>query len=559
MRKILIIILLAVSLIAEADKWYIATAANGGSDTNGDGSISAPWLTLKHAADTVTGANFVGDTIMVGAGTFTEPAQVALGVGVSIYGTGATSIITSGAALNPIIYLYSDTEGTDGSQSISYLSFDGNSLTALRAILSTARSNVKVHNCTFEDFSDCAVRFEGAVTAGNKPTTYATGIEFTDNTVDNCANYTTYGTGALWYNGTSGMVISGNTMTQTSRAAGDNGYLIKGRYNKGDLIHDNYLERIVDNQPYHFTIEFWDGEGGTQVYENTLVGGAIDVAGYYFIKGTHSFSCDVYRNVMRLNNTNTLNTTDYPTWAIIVEGGAEDVIVRQNLMQNFNYPIGISVLQPETIMDRVTFYANVVWNWGNSATAHGAAVLVGGDPDNGTMRNVSFYNNTFYDDGVGFDPPYVIWFNATGGTFHDWRFINNICIGGGSFFFRTQSNSGTPVMDTLIIRNNVQYGNGYSNEPYYDASFTPSNVTYSGAVKLDPLFISTTDFHLQSTSPAINAGIDVSAITGGKDFHGASLYGAAYDIGAFEYGVNRMLLIGTTIPTINYKIPLIDH
>ena len=39
MRKILILILLACSLVVEADKWYIATAANGGSDTNGDGSI----------------------------------------------------------------------------------------------------------------------------------------------------------------------------------------------------------------------------------------------------------------------------------------------------------------------------------------------------------------------------------------------------------------------------------------------------------------------------------------------------------------------------------------
>ena len=34
---------------------------------------------------------------------------------------------------------------------------------------------------------------------------------------------------------------------------------------------------------------------------------------------------------------------------------------------------------------------------------------------------------------------------------------------------------------------------------------------------------------------------------------------AAYDIGAFEYGVNRMINIGTTIPTINYKLVLIDH
>jgi hypothetical protein len=76
----------------------------------------------------------------------------------------------------------------------------------------------------------------------------------------------------------------------------------------------------------------------------------------------------------------------------------------------------------------------------------------------------------------------------------------------------------------------------------------------------DPLFRSSSDLHLQSTSPAINAGIDVSATTGGLDFHGASLYGAAYDIGAFEYGVGRLMILNDTImPTINYKIPLIDH
>lgn len=35
---------------------------------------------------------------------------------------------------------------------------------------------------------------------------------------------------------------------------------------------------------------------------------------------------------------------------------------------------------------------------------------------------------------------------------------------------------------------------------------------------------------------------------------------AAYDIGAFEYGVGRMMILnGTTMPTINYKIVLIDH
>ena len=58
MKKILTILLLAVSLIAEADRWYVATT---GSDTHGKGTVDDPWLTIKHAADTITGAAFVGE------------------------------------------------------------------------------------------------------------------------------------------------------------------------------------------------------------------------------------------------------------------------------------------------------------------------------------------------------------------------------------------------------------------------------------------------------------------------------------------------------------------
>ena len=118
MKKIFTILMLFASLTLGAQtKWYIATAANGGSDADGDGTITDPWLTLKHACDTVTGANFVGDTIMVGAGTFDETVQVARSVGVSIMGVVAsplTSIITSSEALDPIILMSSAAEGTDG-------------------------------------------------------------------------------------------------------------------------------------------------------------------------------------------------------------------------------------------------------------------------------------------------------------------------------------------------------------------------------------------------------------------------------------------------------------
>ena len=50
----------------------------------------------------------------------------------------------------------------------------------------------------------------------------------------------------------------------------------------------------------------------------------------------------------------------------------------------------------------------------------------------------------------------------------------------------------------------------------------------------NPKFISTTDYHLQSTSPAINAGITLSGVT--NDYDGNSRpQGAGYDIGAYEY------------------------
>jgi len=168
MRKLLTILLMLVSLTVSADKWYIATAANGGDDSDGDGSIEAPWLTLKHACDTVTGANFVGDTIVVGEGTFTETAQSVLSVGVSIYGAGVTSIIKSSVTgaiapwdIGATIALESSSEGTEGNQSISYLYFDGDSYTADQAINVYKRSNVEIHHCTFFEWHHCAVRFRG--------------------------------------------------------------------------------------------------------------------------------------------------------------------------------------------------------------------------------------------------------------------------------------------------------------------------------------------------------------------------------------------------------------
>ena len=69
-------------MVQAADK-YIATAANGGSNSN-NGSSGSPWLTLTYACANTTS----GDIIHVGVGTFTETSRCVLNTGVSIIGAG---------------------------------------------------------------------------------------------------------------------------------------------------------------------------------------------------------------------------------------------------------------------------------------------------------------------------------------------------------------------------------------------------------------------------------------------------------------------------------------
>ena len=77
----------------------------------------------------------------------------------------------------------------------------------------------------------------------------------------------------------------------------------------------------------------------------------------------------------------------------------------------------------------------------------------------------------------------------------------------------------------------------YSSWAAYQAALAPID---AHSINTDPLFVSTAtpDFHLQSSSLAINAGIDVGLTS---DFDGNTVpAGAAPDMGAYEYGSQGM-------------------
>ena len=82
-----------------------------------------------------------------------------------------------------------------------------------------------------------------------------------------------------------------------------------------------------------------------------------------------------------------------------------------------------------------------------------------------------------------------------------------------------------------IVQNNIGWANGSDGVRNEGTATIVSNNLFT-----DPSFVNSAaaDFHLQSTSPAINAGVALSEVT--TDYDGVSRpQGSAYDIGAYEY------------------------
>lgn len=558
MRKVLTILLLAVSLNAWADRWYIATT---GSDTHGKGTLADPWRTIKHAADTITGAAFVGDTIIVGAGTFTENTQIALGVGVSLRGAGITTIITTTNALDPIILLSSAAEGTNGNQSISHLQIDGD-LTALTLIKVFARSNVKIHDCNFIDAVEDGVQFYGRTDELYQfTTTYSTGNEFYNNTMTNCASFGVYDAwryihGCLCFGGQSGMLIHDNTITVSDRGAANGSpisFTNRGNH-MGTKIYNNTLytppkkAETSSGGGYAFAIEMWSQRGGVEIYDNDITG-AIDVGGYDTNDdGGYGYALKIYRNTIGIPALSAYNH-----YLLHLELGVHDgTFIYQNYFYNASRPVTFSTTSSALVQGQedIYFYYNVFNNVRKAGDGYYGYCFDINPSVALTIDNLQILNNTVYA------PPNLIrsFFDSNDATttFNNIGIKNNIIANAHAVVEITNG-----AVDSLFLQSNYLYNMSH------DTVFTSAaetNITLSGNVNADPVFVTSSDFHLQSTSPCRDAGIDVSTITGGLDFHGAARYGAAYDIGAFEYGTGRLMILNDTIvPTINYKIILIDH
>ena len=478
--------------------YYVATT---GSDDN-SGSISAPWRTIQHAANTV----LAGDTVYVRGGVYKEhvniPVSGSLAAGYTTFQSypGETAIV-DGTHLDIPDGQY----GLFTIASQSYVVIQGfeirNYKTAstkevpIGIYIHGAGSNIQILNNHIHDIK-----------------TTARGCNA------NAFGLTVYGTEAS--DSINNLTISGNEIDHTKTGCSEtlsldgNVQFFVISYN---LVHDDNNIAI-----------------GAIGFEGVAPRGAM----------CGSDPCDRARDGLIAQNTvynitsfgNPAYGKQYAADGVYIDGGTR-IVIERNLIHHVDLGIELASEHSGKASEQVIARNNLVY-FGNSAgiSIGGYANGVGGT-DGCTIVNNSLLFNDRKRTGSG---ELQIQYHATNNIFK-----NNIAYATKQGLLVNNFTNSEPNPADLDY--NLYHSLGKDAK----AQFVWNRTSYTGfaayrsgtgsdpnSVFADPQYLDLTapDLHVAPTSPAVNAGIDLGpAVVGDDDFAGAPrVQGATIDIGAFE-------------------------
>jgi len=518
-----------------ASRIYVSPTGNN-SSINPHSALT-PYQTLYKACLTSAAT----DTIIMMAGIFTENNQCLLPVGVSILGAGKDSTFIKGhysttgssTMTGATISLLSPTIGTNGNQFISNLTLDGDGLLGSRGIAVKNRSNVKVHDVVIKDFFLGGINFHNNnIFIDAIPAVYETGNQLYNSIINNCGDTpgTWNGGGLILIASQADMLIHDNLLYAQGRAQSHNGNIINagGRHFR-NLKYYNNKSYKNDNEgtSWNFHLEFWHIEGGVEIYNNEFYGGdcAIDCGGKWNLKGSYAYSFSIHDNLFQPISGHGGTSSYHPKTAITIEAwNTEDILVYDNHFKNWPTTVGIEDA-PDVYCNvrRVSVYSNLMENTGWGAGVFSIVVGVQVEKVGNVMSDVSIYNNTIVSDNAGRTRAINVTIGGVsgtttpvpGGSLSNLRIENNI------FMYHTNqspiyiTNNGT--ITGFTIENNLSYNLANYNVaplfwPYQNGTMTgylrQNNIPISNTTQQNPLFVSTSDFHLQVGSPAIGTAKD---------------------------------------------------
>ena len=557
MKTFLSLILAFLALGAKATDRYISVS---GSDGNA-GTSGSPWRTLSYAAANSSS----GDVIHVAPGTYVESSRVNLPAGVSIIGAGTSSIIKSNYSVSSnmddaIIRCVSSSINSTG-QVISNLMLDGQNWNSLRGISITDRNNVEVSNCTIQNFKLAAI----SINANSGDGAFVSGISIHDCIInDDCSIMPggSDGDGSIVMHGVNGLKIYNNSFTQTAHSPGSNGDIIRAICTpyfgvKNLKIYNNtFTKNSTEGSEYNFTIELWILSDNCEIYGNTFNGtGGVDVCG--ITKGNGTYGLSIHDNIMTAPanfaqvsgapSQQGVNFEDANSGSANNTGVQQYIYVYNNYFKYIPNPLRfdftISNSDTKGLMDHIYVYNNVFDQFGytNNVGVSIGVYMNEHSQSPITYDNIHIYNNTFV--GNSYSQQGVYW-NAYGSLQTNFSIDNNIFYGLKStgIYFNSLGNS--PTVNTISVQNNDFYNNA-NNSPVY-GSVSMNNKTEKNNTSSNPKFVSSSDYHLQAGSPAIDAGLNV----------GLPFAGNAPDIGRYEYGGASSTPVANAGPDQTITLPI---
>ncbi len=462
--------------ISQAATYYVSTSGND----NNPGTKTQPWKTIQKAVNTVKG----GDTVNVRGGVYNERVDL----------SGTTGVEgKSGDAINGYI---------------TYQSYSGE-----KAVLDGS---------VFSDWGSGFMSGKWVPSESEKAMNY---IKISGFEIRN------YPEGGVYF--------------ENNRKAGPDNSIASHHI----IIENNVFKNCKGGQA-SILFEGGDQDVGGEGYDIIVRGNTVENSGVHGIKfnGDDPTVIDrehIYNSVIENNIVYGSGQTSAGI-GIHVSTGNYNIVVRNNKVYD-NKRQGIAAHE---IWDS-TYENNVVYGNGKGPDSENEGIIVW------RSKNLLVSGNLIYDN-VGFG--LTLWEDLLN-TGSSPAIVNNVIRNnqGGGLLISTDVIDGKVYNNTIVsnqgqgisittsghdIKNNILYQNTNQvtsgNGNVFDYNLYYPDVSFSGkgihSISADPLFVNVSDYnyHLQSTSPAINFGTTISSIT--KDYDGNGRpQGSAYDIGAYEF------------------------
>lgn len=480
-------------------EYYVAT---DGSDSN-PGTMIAPWKTLQHAAEEAD----PGSLIYVRGGVYNQKLKITRSgtasqgpITFKNYGSEKAIIDGTGLSVNGI-------EGLVELTNVNYITIQG---LEIRNYTTTSRNAVPVG--IYVQGSGGFINLTNNKIHDIKSTVTPIGSDLLGRDAHGIAVYGTKAPESLH-----DITIHGNELYNLILGSSET-LVLNGNVDTfkvtDNLIHDN------DN--IGIDIIGFEGTAPEEAYDQARNG---------LVKGNRVY------NISSNNNPSygkKLPNNSNAAGGIYVDGG-KDSIIEQNYSNNNDIGIEIASEHAGKSTSDITIRSNVVQN--NRLTG----IAMGGyDDERGSTVNCKIVNNTVYNNdllGEGSGQLYVQYDTKNN------VIKNNIIVASSTgvlIYNEYTKNSGN------VVDYNLYFSPGGST----DAFWTWKNKDYAGfsayqagtgndahSFFKDPAFVNASggNFHLQSSSPAIDAGSTDNGIIGTQDIDGQPrVQGADVNIGADE-------------------------